>query len=282
MRGLRTLVQDVADLEQATRFYTALLEQPPYFVQPFYVGFDVGGYEVGLRPAEGAQQPGAGGSTAYLHVDDVDATIARAISLGARAREAATDVGAGIRLGSVVDPSGNLLGFIRNLEFAPRWVAAGADDLSPRQLRHETTVPLARDRVWAAWTSSEGVKQWIVRDARIELRPGGAYEWYFLLDNRPGLRGGEGCRVLSFSPERMLSFTWNAPPELAKTRDQHTWVVVEFADAAPGHTRVTLTHLGWPARGLVEEPQWEETARYFERAWGVVMRELSAWAERSR
>ncbi|OGQ12688.1 MAG: bleomycin resistance protein, partial [Deltaproteobacteria bacterium RBG_16_71_12] len=92
MPGLRTLIFDVADLAAARAFYTDVLGHAPYFDQPFYVGFDVGGYELGLRPAEGALQPGAGGATAYLAADDVDAMVARLIAKGSTAREAPADV----------------------------------------------------------------------------------------------------------------------------------------------------------------------------------------------
>jgi predicted enzyme related to lactoylglutathione lyase/uncharacterized protein YndB with AHSA1/START domain len=274
MAGLRTLVFDVNDLAAAKRFYAQVLGQPPYFDQPFYVGFDVGGYELGLRPAEGARGPGAGGATAYLDAEDVDAAVARFVALGGRVREAAEDVGGGVRTASVVDPFGNVLGFVHNPGFAPALVAASAGDLSPRLIHHEVTVARPRAAVWKQWTKVEGLR-FAVDEAKVDLRPGGLYEWYFLLDNPPGSRGGEGCRVLSFLPERMLSFTWNAPPELARTRKAHTWVVVCFDDEGAG-TRVTLDHLGWPARGLVDEPQWEETFAYFQRAWGVVMKRLVA------
>lgn len=277
MPGLRTLIFDVADLPAAKRFYAEVVGKPPYFDEPFYVGFDVGGYELGLRPAEGANQPGLGGATGYLAADDVDATVARVVALGAKIREPAQEVGGGIRTASVIDPFGNVLGFIHNPHFAPPLVTAAADDVSPRAIHHQVLVPKSRAEVWKSWTTSEGLR-FVVKESKIELRPGGLYEWYFLLDNPPGSRGGEGCRVLSFLPERMLTFTWNAPPELQRTRREYTWVVVQLEDA-PGGTRVTLDHLGWPARGLVEEPQWEETFRYFDRAWDQVLKQLASAAQ---
>jgi predicted enzyme related to lactoylglutathione lyase len=120
MPGLRTLIFDVADLPGARRFYTDVFGKPPYFDEPFYVGFEIGGYELGLRPAEGAHQPGLGGATGYFDADDVDATIARVVALGAKVHEAPQDVGDGIRTAVVVDPFGNKLGFIRNPHFALR------------------------------------------------------------------------------------------------------------------------------------------------------------------
>lgn len=260
MPGLRTLIFDVPDLAAAKRFYAQVVGKPPYFDEPFYVGFDVGGYELGLRPAEGSNQPGVGGATGFLAADDVDATVARVVALGAKLREAPADVGGGIRTGSVIDPFGNVLGFIHNPHFAPALVTVTADDLSPRVIHHEVIVPRARAQAWKQWTTVEGLR-FLVKDAQVDLRPGGLY-------------GGEGCRILSFLPERMLSFSWNAPPELARTRKQYTWVVVGFEDAEKG-TRVTLDHLGWPAQGLVVEQQWAETYKHFERAWGEVMKQLA-------
>jgi uncharacterized protein YndB with AHSA1/START domain/predicted enzyme related to lactoylglutathione lyase len=277
MHGLRTLVLDVDDLAAARAFYARALQKEPYFDQPFYVGFDVDGFELGLRPAEGERRPGAGGAIAYLAVHDVDAELARWVALGARVREAPEDVGDGIRVASVLDPSGNVVGLIRNLGFAPRLVSAGADDLAERAIVHERRVSLPRADVWGLWSSRAGLVRWLVDDAHVELRPGGAYEVYFLTDAPRGLRGSETCRVLSFVPGRMLSFTWNAPPHLARTRWLHTWVVVELEDDGEG-TRVRVTHTGWPASGLRDEPQWAETFAYFERAWAGVLDGLVRFA----
>lgn len=117
MPGLRTLVFDVSDLSAAKNFYAEVVGKPPYFDEPFYVGFNIGGYELGLRPAEGTQQPGVGGATAYLDAADVDGTMARVVALGAKIKEAAEDVGGGIRAGSLIDPFGNVIGFIHNPHF---------------------------------------------------------------------------------------------------------------------------------------------------------------------
>ena len=48
--GLRTVVYKVSDLEKAKTWYTAALGVKPYFDQPFYVGFNIGGFELGLDP----------------------------------------------------------------------------------------------------------------------------------------------------------------------------------------------------------------------------------------
>lgn len=52
LQGLRTVIYHVNDLAAATAFYTNVVGAPPYFNEPFYVGFKVGGYELGLLPGE--------------------------------------------------------------------------------------------------------------------------------------------------------------------------------------------------------------------------------------
>jgi predicted enzyme related to lactoylglutathione lyase/uncharacterized protein YndB with AHSA1/START domain len=275
MHGLRTLIFDVDDLDAAKRFYADVLGYPPYFDQPFYVGFDVGGYELGLRPAEGELRPGVGGATAYLAVHDVEAAVGRLVERGAKVREPATEVGEGIVVASVQDPFGNVLGLIENLHFAPRLVEAKAGDVSDRVIVREKVVGLPRAQVFSLFTSTEGITTWLADAAKVELRPGGPYEIEFMPDAPLGSRGSESCRVLSFIADRMVSFTWNAPPQFDKTRFLHTWVVVELEDAPEG-TRVVITHTGWPASGLRDEPQWEETFAYFDSAWSWVLERLES------
>ena len=276
LRGLRTVIYHVEDPKRAKAWYQELLGKAPYFDEPFYVGFDVGGYELGLTPAEGDDQPGIGGDVAYWAVDDVGAALARAVELGAQVKGSAQDVGGGIVVGSATDPFGNVLGLIRNLHFAPPLTHAAAGDLSERAIVKEVSVPAPPEQVFALWSSSDGMAAWWTEHSRIELRPGGFYEMYFLLDEPPGRRGGEGCRVLSFLPNRMLSFSWNAPPHLPHTRTRFTWVVLDIEPRGDG-SRVRLTHLGWPASEWSEDgSQWPETFAYFDDAWGRVMDRLAA------
>ncbi len=115
--GLRTWKVVTRDLERAKAWYARVVGKAPYFDQPFYVGFEVGGYELGIVPAEGADQPGTNGAVTYWGVDDVDAAYARLLELGAEPHEPIADVGGGIRLGTVLDPDGNVLGVIFNPHF---------------------------------------------------------------------------------------------------------------------------------------------------------------------
>jgi predicted enzyme related to lactoylglutathione lyase len=115
--GLRTVVYIADDIEKAKEWYSKVLGIAPYFDEPFYVGFNVGGYELGLHPAENNVAPTATGAKTYWGVDDVAAAFGALISAGATAIEEPTDVGGGIMVASVCDPWGNIFGIIYNPHF---------------------------------------------------------------------------------------------------------------------------------------------------------------------
>ena len=135
----------------------------------------------------------------------------------------------------------------------------------PAPVVKEVMVDAPPARVWDAWTTTAGVKTFFAPDLRI----GGAYELYFVPTAPAGTRGSEGCKILSFLPRSMLSFSWNAPPKFPGLRGKKTWVVVELQPAGKGKTRVRVTHLGWK-RGK----NWHKVNAYFQRAWGVVTKRL--------
>ena len=118
-RGLRTVVYQVEDLDAAKDWYARALGFGPYFDEPFYVGYTVGGFELGLVPPEEGAPSGAGGTIAYWGVEDIDSAMAKLLDLGAVLHGAVQDVGGDIRVGSVIDPFGNLLGIIENPHFKP-------------------------------------------------------------------------------------------------------------------------------------------------------------------
>ena len=115
--GLATVIYQVPDLDRAKAFYTQAFGQAPHFDQPFYVGFEIGGYELGLHPDLSEGQPGPGGSLAYWRVADIEAAVRHFTAVGATAVAAPKDVGDGIKVASVADPFGNVIGLIENPHF---------------------------------------------------------------------------------------------------------------------------------------------------------------------
>lgn len=115
--GLRTCIYHVpADqLDRAKAWYAQVAGVAPYFDQPFYVGFTVGGFELGLHP--GGQTPGPGGAVAYWGTADIAAEVARLTQLGATVVGEIQDVGEGIKVATLADPFGNPIGVIENPHF---------------------------------------------------------------------------------------------------------------------------------------------------------------------
>lgn len=118
--GLRTAKYEVQDMAKAKQWYSKALGMEPYFDQPeFYVGYNVGGYDLGLVPAPKAQTKRAAAGVAYWGVQDAHAAYKRLMELGATPVEAVQDVGGGMLVGEVRDPFGNILGIIYNPLFKP-------------------------------------------------------------------------------------------------------------------------------------------------------------------
>ena len=139
-----------------------------------------------------------------------------------------------------------------------------------RVITSEIHVPAPVAEVWQAWTTKEGVESFFAPQCTIDLKPGGAYEMLFDLEAEPGKQGGEGMVIMAIQPERMLAFTWTAPPHLPSVRGQMTHVVIRLFVIDAGQTRVTLRHDGWG-----EGEEWDAAFRYFSRAWaGVVLPRL--------
>jgi predicted enzyme related to lactoylglutathione lyase len=116
-QGLRTVLYHAPDIAKAKAWYSSVLGIQPYFDQPFYVGFKVGGYELGLDPDASSTPAGSGGSAVYWGVASAQASLDRLLSLGAKERSAVQDVGEGIKVASVLDPFGNIFGIIENPHF---------------------------------------------------------------------------------------------------------------------------------------------------------------------
>ena len=117
--GLRTAIYPAPDLAGAKAWYSEVLGQKPYFDEPFYVGFAVGGFELGLLPDA---QPSTNGASALWGVADADAALKRLLDLGATLLEPVTEVGEGIKVGAVTDPFGNRFAIIENPHFDPKAV----------------------------------------------------------------------------------------------------------------------------------------------------------------
>ncbi len=135
-------------------------------------------------------------------------------------------------------------------------------DNPARVIEGEVIVEASVGEVWDAWTTEQGVTSFFAPAANGERWVNGRYEILFNPDAEPGQRGAEGTRMLAFQVNKMLAFTWNAPPHLAAVREHLTHVLIRLEEVAEGRTKVRLTHSGWGEGG-----EWDQAFDYFVRAW---------------
>lgn len=114
--GLRTVQYQVPDIKAAKEWYSRVFETEPYFDEPFYVGFSIKGYELGLTPADEQIAHGEGVIT-YWGVESVQEEYDRIIAMGGSPYSEPQDVGGDIIVAAVKDPWDNIIGLIRNPGF---------------------------------------------------------------------------------------------------------------------------------------------------------------------
>jgi predicted enzyme related to lactoylglutathione lyase len=123
LRGLTTVSFFADDIEAAKKWYVELLGIDPYFERPIdgraaYIEFRIGDYQHELGIIDSRYSPhgstSPAGAVVYWHVDDLDATYQKLLSMGAKENEAPVVRGEGFVTASVVDPFGNVLGIMSN------------------------------------------------------------------------------------------------------------------------------------------------------------------------
>lgn len=115
--GLRTTIYRVTDINKAKEWYSRVFATAPYFDEPFYVGFNIGGYELGLQPAAEGAEPGQGGVETYWGVEDIESVYQHLLVMGATPHDAPRNVGGDIMVAMVKDPWDNIIGIIYNPSF---------------------------------------------------------------------------------------------------------------------------------------------------------------------
>jgi hypothetical protein len=115
IKGLRTVIYPAPDLAEGKAWYSKVFSRAPYFDQPFYVGFSIGGFEVGLVPDA---KPNRDGQKALWGVENLEKELARLSQLSIGPIGPVIDVGGGIKVADLTDPFGNVVGLIENPHFS--------------------------------------------------------------------------------------------------------------------------------------------------------------------
>lgn len=139
-QGLRTVIYKVDDLNAAKIWYAKVFDLQPYFDQPFYVGFNIGGYELGLLE-EATTTPKTTNILTYWAIDDITDSYDIMCTLGAKELEAPNEVGDGIKVALVKDPWENVIGLIYNPHFKTELPKNTIVEWAPFTLKKETQTP---------------------------------------------------------------------------------------------------------------------------------------------
>ncbi len=110
--GMQTIIYPVKDIAQAKQLYSALLGVAPINDEPYYVGFRVGGQDIGLDP--NGHRQGMTGPVGYYNVVDIQQSLQALLAAGAEAQNAVKDVGGGKLIATVKDADGNIIGLMQN------------------------------------------------------------------------------------------------------------------------------------------------------------------------
>lgn len=115
--GLRTTVYKVSNLSEAKAWYSKAFNTEPYFDEPYYIGFNIMGYELGLLPVEEKNQKRGDNTLSYWGIENIQECYKRLLKLGAKEHEKPNNVGGELMVASVYDPWNNVIGIIYNPYF---------------------------------------------------------------------------------------------------------------------------------------------------------------------
>lgn len=141
------------------------------------------------------------------------------------------------------------------------WGLARAADLPPLVVSAVVEAPV--DDVWAAFTTAEGIKSWMVPHADIDLKVGGKMRTHY---DKNGVLGDENSienTILSYDPKRMLSIKATKAPKSFpfKASLERMWSVIYFEPVGARQTKVTVVGLGY-----ADDEESQKLRKHFE--WG--------------
>lgn len=169
MLGLRTCIYRVSDIEKATEWYAKAFDTQPYFREPYYVGFNIGGYELGLQPEEKSTK--GTNVESYWGVKQIQEVYNLLLELGATSRAEPTKVGGELLVASVLDPWDNLIGLIYNPYFNP-----------PDQkfnIYHDVHIKASKEEIYKAVTLPKHLNNWWTKESSGIDKIGSQYRFYF-------------------------------------------------------------------------------------------------------
>ncbi len=118
---------------------------------------------------------------------------------------------------------------------------------STKEIECSAVVPASVADVWRAYTTTEGIKSWMVAEGSVDLKIGGLMRTAY----KPGtdLAGPNAIwnKIISYDPEHMMTIQCVHTPESFpfKRAIANAWTVVYFQPEGTTNTRVTCRMLGF-------------------------------------
>lgn len=122
-------------------------------------------------------------------------------------------------------------------------------------------------KVFEDVSTSKGIKKFFAPHSKIDLTINGKFELSFDSQSYESrFKSSIGMKILSFVPDKMLSFEWNNPKDLKSILEDKTWVTIFLDEVTNLQTKIKLIHIGWE-----EGKDWDEAYNYFVRFWDIIL-----------
>jgi predicted enzyme related to lactoylglutathione lyase len=192
--GIRTTVYRVADLQRAKEWYTQAFETSPYYEEPYYIGFNIDGWELGLQPIEKNADKVATHQVAYWGVDDIEEAVKHFTGLGSVIIEEVMDVG--VKVVVISDLWNNAIGLIEN----PYFRLGSPDD---KLIEPENPGVMGLGGIFLKSKDPEGLKNWYKENLGITAgKYGGVFQW-----RKEAPHNGRGFTAWSIFEEESTYFS---------------------------------------------------------------------------
>ena len=114
-------------------------------------------------------------------------------------------------------------------------------------LVHFATVNASVKAVWDAYTTTKGIKSWMVAEGTIDLRIGGLMRSSYTKGSDLTGKDVIENKIISYDPEHMLTIQTVKFPDgfMFKNAILKVWTVLYFEPVGEKQTKVTCRMLGW-------------------------------------
>ena len=192
--GVRTTVYRVSELDKAREWYARAFNTEPYFDEPYYVGFNIDGWELGLQPLETPADNISTRQIAYWGVENIEDAMEHFRDLGSAIVEELMDVG--VKVAVMSDLWNNAIGLIENPYFR-----LGRPD--EKLIEPENPGVTALGGVFFKSRDPEGLKNWYREKLGVRAgKYGGVFQW-----RKEAPNNGRGFTAWSVFEDQTTYFT---------------------------------------------------------------------------